>query len=235
MFLGCTFRSVASHSLVPEFLPPNAIVVDAGANVGEFSIAMADTFHCQCLAIEPSRAVFERIPSDESVRKFCFALAGSAGVVDLHVGVNSVSTAMHRTQSTAYSATIRASAQTLDEFRDSMKLDHIDLLKMDIEGEELAVLDSCSADSLRSIGQITVEFHEWIGLGTPADVRRVIRRMQGLGFYAFNMSRTNYSDVLFVNGRYMSPARFAVAWVANWVPRLFRSLLRRLGAGRRAD
>lgn len=225
------FRNIASHTLVPEFLPQEPVVVDAGANVGEFSQAMTSEFRGHCYAIEPSPEIFEKIEEGEGVHKFMFALAGTPGAIDLHVGTNSVATTLHRAESGQYSTTVRVPARTLEEFCKTSKLDRIDVLKMDIEGEELAVLDSCSDVFLRGIGQITVEFHEWLGQGTVADVRKVIGRLRSLGFYDFNIGRTVYCDVLFVNRRYMSRADFTIAWLNLWIPRLVRAAFRKLRLG----
>jgi FkbM family methyltransferase len=225
----CNFLSVASHTLVPNFLPAQATVVDVGANVGEFSTAMAREFGCRCIAIEPSPRVFEQIPAGERLRRFNLAIAGSAGEVELHIGAESHATSMHRVHVVDYLESIRVPARTLEDFCTTANIGHIDLLKMDIEGEELGVFRSCSDDFLRGIGQITVEFHEWAGVGTKADVRQVIGRLQRLGFFTFSFARTEYLDVLFVNGRDLSRLGYAIAWANLWVPRFFRSLLRRAG------
>src|SRR5262249_10347793 len=104
--------------------------------------------------------------------------------------------------------------------------------KLDIEGAELAVFDSCGDEFLRSVGQITVEFHEWAGVGTVADVRRIVRRLERLGFFVFSFGRNVYLDVLFINRRCASKTEFALTWGAVWAPRAVRSLARRLGIRR---
>jgi FkbM family methyltransferase len=218
--------------LVPDILPANPIVVDAGANVGAFAIAMAEEFHGRCFAIEPSPQVFEQIPAGTYLNKYRVALAGASGEVDLHIGGNSEATSMHKAICETYLTTIRTPAFTLEEFCRSVKINRIDLLKMDIEGEELAVLNSCSEDFLKQIGQITVEFHEWMGQGSAADVRRIIKRLRKLGFWAFNVGRTTYFDVLFVNRRNMSPTSFTISWMNLWTPRVIGSFFRRFVARR---
>ncbi len=233
MALALKLRTICSHTLVPCFVPADGIVIDVGANIGAFSVSMATEYHCQCFAIEPSPETFEKIPADNRLRKYCLAIAGSPGEVDLHIGEGSESTTLHRAGGERFLATIRMPARALDEFCRSTGIDRIDVLKMDIEGEELAVLNSCGDDFLRSVGQVTVEFHEWNGQGTVADVRGIIRRMRSLGFWAFNIGRTTYCDVLFVNRRYMSRASFAATWMSHWTPRVIQSLLRRLGVRRR--
>ena len=192
-------------------------------------MALSREFDGRCFAIEPSPEVFEKIETNGSVRKFLFALAGKPGELELHIGANSVATTLHKASNGKYLATVRVPARTLEAFCRETSIECVDVLKMDIEGEELAVLESCSDAFLQGIGQITVEFHEWLGQGTAADVRRIIARLRALGFFEFNMGRTVYCDVLFVNGRYMSRTDYLVAWLNLWIPRFSRAVIRKLG------
>jgi FkbM family methyltransferase len=64
--------------------------------------------------------------------------------------------------------------------------DHIDLLKIDIEGAEYDVLDDLLADSTR-IDQLLVEFHHrWSG--SPARTQRAIARIEECGLRLFHVS-----------------------------------------------
>lgn len=228
------FRNIASHTLVTQFLPERPVVIDAGANMGEFSSAIAREFGSRCFAIEPSPRIFAGIGDGGGVSKFQFALASVPGEVELHVGANSVATTLHRAKDGEYVASVRVPSRTLEEFCRTEGIGRIDVLKMDIEGEELAVLGSCSDAFLRDIGQVTVEFHEWIGQGTVADVQGIIARMRRLGFYDVNLGRTVYCDVLFINRRCLSRFEFGLAWMNLWIPRFAAAVARRLsgGAGR---
>src|SRR5262249_11790373 len=77
----------------------------------------------------------------------------------------------------------------------------IELIKMDIEGEELSVLRDASPESLQRIAQLTVEFHDFLDAGSLPAIRMIIRRMQTLGFFAVKFSWHSYGDLLFVNQR----------------------------------
>ncbi len=104
-------------------------------------------------------------------------------------------------------------------------LEKIDLLKIDIEGAEIALFDSTSNDVLSRIRQITVEFHDFIPeLGIQNDVKRTKLRLQSLGFYCIEWSRTN-TDVLFINRHASS---------TSWIDYLFAKYVLRyvFGIGR---
>ncbi len=77
----------------------------------------------------------------------------------------------------------------------------ISLIKMDIEGAEVEVLDSLTDELLVSIPQLSVEFHDFCGI-TPVDtVSRIVTRLQTLDFFYLRMSGVGHQDTLFVNRR----------------------------------
>jgi hypothetical protein len=103
----------------------------------------------------------------------------------------------------------------------------VDLLKLDIEGAEFEVIESTPDSILRSIGQITVEFHDFqprfAGRGL---FERARRRLVNLGFACCLMSFRSNGDVLFLNSeqlRLRAGRRFYCEFGARWVEK-FRSL-----------
>jgi hypothetical protein len=163
--------------------------------------------------------------------KFNYAIAGVTGHVELQIPQSERDfPTIHPLSRVAYAdASFRVEAKSLSAFCTEFKCSRIDVLKLDIEGAEIEVLASCSDIFLAGIGQITVEFHEWAGVGTVQEVERIISRLQRLGFFAFNVTRTNYADVLFVNRTLLSKSQFITVWLKHWVPRIVRSALRRTG------
>jgi len=77
----------------------------------------------------------------------------------------------------------------------------VSLIKMDIEGAEVQVLDSLADELLVSIPQISVEFHDFCNVTPPDTVKRIATRLQTLGFYYLRMSGVGHQDTLFVNRR----------------------------------
>ena len=96
---------------------------------------------------------------------------------------------------------------------------------MDIEGQEIAVLESCSDAFLMRIDQITVEFHDFCGLTSRLDIKRTIRRLEALGFWAVRMSGGSYLDPLFINRRCLGLSVLTCLWIQHW-ERNFRGLCR---------
>lgn len=66
--------------------------------------------------------------------------------------------------------------------------DHIDLLKMDIEGAEYAVIDDI-VDSKLNIKQLMIEFHVYVTDGV-ARKRKALDRLKSAGFKITAISRS---------------------------------------------
>src|SRR5205823_5622420 len=82
----------------------------------------------------------------------------------------------------------------------------IDVLKLDAEGVEVLVLPTLTQEDVRTIAQITVEFHchSAFGFGGQEPARRARHHLRKLGFIEFDFSARRHfcwEDVLFVNRR----------------------------------
>ena len=220
--------SLVHHSISPDLLTSDSVVLDLGANYGAFANAMASRFQCEVYAVEASPRVFAKMPAGDFVKKFNFAICGRSGTVALNISSNHEVTSLKRLDNWEYIDTIRVEGLSLDEFLKTESIPQIDLLKVDIEGAEIEVFNSCSDAFLRSIDQITVEFHEWLGGSSKTEVTDIVSRLQTLGFFVFKLSRANFSDVLFVHRRHMSFIDYASTILDIWAPRIVRYARRRL-------
>jgi FkbM family methyltransferase len=220
--------SLVHHSICPDLVTAGSVVLDLGANYGAFANATASRFRCDVYAVEASPLVFAKMPAGDLVKKFNFAICGRSGAATLNISSNHEVTSLKRLDNWEYIDTVKVEGLSLDEFLKTASIPQIDLLKVDIEGAEIEVFNSCSDAFLRSIDQITVEFHEWVGGSSKTEVKDVVSRLQALGFFVFKLSRANFSDVLFVHRRHMSFIDYASTIVGIWAPRIFRYARRRL-------
>lgn len=82
---------------------------------------------------------------------------------------------------------------TLDGLFEYIGSDFLDLLKLDIEGEEFSVLSTVSDSTLFRIGQLIVEFHHHcIDRYSNEDTHRLVQRLKGTGFRSFTDDGKNY-------------------------------------------
>lgn len=214
------------HTYITTLLNKSSVVLDCGANHGEFSKWLATEIGCQVYAFEPDSRLFVELPVLEKVSYVQSAVMPTAGSVTLYLGTTQDSSTVF--SETAKSATVPA--VTLEEFCRTHKVQGIDLIKMDIEGAELGVLNALSEAFLSNISQITVEFHDFVDRAQTIAIQQCLRGLERKGFWVLKASHRDHSDVLLVNRRLVDLSlwqRFAMKLNGRWLRGLRHRILRR--------
>src|SRR5262249_5005802 len=151
---------------------------DLGANVGQFSWAIAQGLDCLCHAVEPDPELLAQIPAHPRIKTYGYAIAARRAPLVLHRSANRLAASITKNPfSTPDDSGVMVEGVDLKSFLELHVVGPISLIKMDIEGSEVEVLDSLSDEFLVSIPQISVEFHDFCNL-TPADVvGRIVKRL----------------------------------------------------------
>src|SRR5690606_1636959 len=136
---------------------PTSWVIDCGANRGEFAAWVSCNTQARVVSFEPDPRLFGALPTLERVTHHNLAVAGSSGKLTLHLGEHRCSSAHYREHDAADS--VEVDAVQLDVFLDDLDVGEIGLLKLDIEGAELDVVDGVDPAFWRRVRQITCEFH----------------------------------------------------------------------------
>lgn len=220
-----------SHSFLPGLIRKNGIVFDIGMHDGGFAKLVAPSCR-KVIGFEPDpvwRGNHPYLPANVQVVEK--AIAGTAGIVRLHVNQEKCSS-LHYAD--AHTETIDVDSLTLAQALDLVPDDRVDLVKMDIEGEELAVLSQAPAQLFARIVQMTVEFHDFMDPSSLTQIRAVIARLEGLGFYVVRFSWRNYGDMLFVNRKLARINLCQRVWIVcryKYLSGLVRIVKRRLSLG----
>ncbi len=188
---------VCGHSFVKDLLGEAPVVLDCGANHGAFSGELAREHRARVYGFEPDPRLFPRLPEVENVSFFNLAVSRTGADMILNLGEGNCSSS--RCSEGEGQESVVVGATTLDAFCNEKSLRAINLLKLDIEGAEIEVLESLPQGLLAATGQITVEFHDFLDASELPRIRGVIRRMRKHGFYFIRFSHHDYSDCLFIN------------------------------------
>ena len=184
------------HTLAPQFINEQSKVLDLGANFGQFAHEIVKRTGCQCVAIEPAPQAFDIIETNANISKQQCAVGGKAGIRKfLFDRENPVGSGFSECE-----GAIDVEVKTLPGLMSELGWERLDLLKADIEGAEIELLDSCSDDFLKNqIGQITVEFHDFCKITPKETVLKTIARLNRLGFYSLRMSQIGHQDTWHAN------------------------------------
>lgn len=158
------------------FIEPDDIVVDVGANVGIFANRAYLLGAKSVYSFEPTLKSFnclsQNIDPSGIIRPFCMALSDRIKLAAISTdNGNSVGSRLNDHTSDfdlVYTTTI-------DELFNIKLFDHIDYLKLDVEGEEDKIIYNISRDRLCKINKIVMEYHPWV-LTDYEDIIKYLRK-----------------------------------------------------------
>lgn len=177
--------------------------VIASFGLGEdvsFEDAVAARFGCRVVGFDPTPRSIQYLKSRKSaatITHLPFALACTDGFIKFYAPPDDAADQVSASSVASYGTCARTSfevpCRTLPSALAEAGVSSIDVLKLDVEGAEYAVLDSAAERGwLAGVQQILVEFHHFLP-GLHADqTREAISLLRNLGFVIAWVGRTNH-------------------------------------------
>lgn len=195
---GASLRLEDFHDLVTAWIiffrreyrvnPTARFIVDAGANIGAFSLYAALHAHnARVLALEPFPSTLARLRSTIETNGLAsrvstreWALSGTDGTK--HMSDGEGPSQSRGTTDDGAADGVAVEGVSLATLFEREKIDRVDMLKMDIEGAEHDVLLSAPKAVLRRITSLALEYHP------NASKEPLFRALNAAGF---NLVRDN--------------------------------------------
>jgi FkbM family methyltransferase len=188
------------HSFIGDFLSSDSCIMDFGVHRGEFSESVSRQWGCKIFGLEPDPGLFDLLPSISNCSFFQIALANREDHMRLYRCKSRCSSISYR-EGTEESLIVETTS--MPAFCTQNGIGVMDLVKLDIEGAELDVLEGLEDRFVsENIVQLTVEFHDFMGRDAKLRIDGIIRKLRRIGFYYLPFSRTS-DDILFVNHRFI--------------------------------
>jgi FkbM family methyltransferase len=151
------------------------VIVDAGAYIGDSAFYFYP-YAKKIYAIEPGKEAFEILNANIKVNKiedkvetFNFALANTNGKRHLYRTSADTEVGVTLIPFTADKGGFEVDCQTIEKFFEDNKIEHVDLLKMDIEGAEYEIFESEGFGKVADkIDKIIIEAHPFTVPGAMA-------------------------------------------------------------------
>src|SRR5205823_3461478 len=115
--------------------------------------------------------------------------------------------------------------RTLASLLSECSVEHVDLLKVDIEGAEVPLFAATPDELLKRIRQITIEFHDDAGVITREESEQIRQRLRNLGFSGIKFAPNN-SNWLFFRPELAGPV---TRTYVRYFVRNIRGACRRMG------
>lgn len=224
---GCHHRSEIAY--LEKTVCFDDVVVDAGANIGEFSIALASHVpHGRVLAFEPQsdvrRTLIENVALNkfQNVQVFPLGLSDSSFEADLFKpsegdegsGMENEGLYTRYPLDRRYASTGRARFCTLDSIFSEYGINKLDWIKLDIEGGEVSMLNGARKAIEAFRPRMLVEVNEKSLNAAGYEVADLFDFLQSYGYIAYqldgsgelqvysgNVVREDSINLFFISGR----------------------------------
>lgn len=161
-----------------------AVIVDAGANIGFFTLfAARQAQHAKLISIEPFPESYRRLLEnvhnrhlEDRVTCLNYALGGRAEIRMMKVGARSQARSVLPFDPSRHDGMVSVPTKTLGEVFQEQALSNVDLLKMDVEGAEYETLFSAPVALLQCINRIALEYHPDVQGYTTAELFEYLER-----------------------------------------------------------
>lgn len=178
--------------MVQRLLQAGMTYVDIGTNKGYFALLAARLLHGtgQVLAFEPEpwncQCVRRSIEANAytNIRLFELAVGDANKAVSLHLGNKSGWHSLLQNLHQCGQGTTEVQQRCLDSILDELEVDQVDLIKIDVEGAELRVLEGARETLTRNQDvALLMDLHPYLGTSSVA----VCNILQDLGFQLYEM------------------------------------------------
>ena len=133
-----TIGEYLSHTFIKQLFRKHPTVLDLGGNVGDFAREMIDRYDATVYLYEPEPDLFRNIPAGPQLKKFEEAVMAAAGPATLHKQPDRCASCF---EGVPDGEAVTVQAITLDTVFRRISEDEIDLVKIDIEGAEIDLLE----------------------------------------------------------------------------------------------
>ena len=190
--------------LVTFYPKPDSVVLDVGANIGDWSIIVGKYFRARVIAIEPVSSAFRYLERnielnslEERVIAINCALGSYIGTTTFHADIQTGYATLSNSNVGLSSPPAQYPLETLDNIVKSHKLQSVYLIKIDVEGSEVTVLEGCEQTIVRFKPKFIVEVHSLV-------LRELVIAYFTKHDYSMMLEKVNF--VGFISVLYFSPS-----------------------------
>jgi FkbM family methyltransferase len=214
---------ISGHTLWKKGFFPGMVVIDAGANRGAFGLEMARQWQSRVLAIEPNPDLAQDLRKHPMLTVRECALGQENGMAEFHVAFNcEASSLMELPKKSPVAATLQkkvpVEVRRLEDVTKEWGVGACAVLKLDVEGMEVKILNELNEAWLGEIEQISIEFHDdpIFQLPEVVGVEECLQRLRRLGFLVLELGFPRRVDVLCLNQKKLKLCGVEKARLLYW-------------------
>jgi len=157
-------QNIIGHPVVffynkKRIIPKYSNIMDCGACIGKFTLELMKIQRGKYYLYEPNTNLYTYLMSNfsEIAQIYNMAIDSKLGTKSFYIGNIKKSSSLLSSHRNLSGEKYEVDTTTIDTELKNIK--NIDLLKLDIEGSEIDVIQQLTSSTLNHINQITVEYH----------------------------------------------------------------------------
>lgn len=192
-----TILELRGHHFCDELLSKNPVILDLGGHKGEFSQEIYRRHgDAKSLIVEANPDLYEALsPPVGSEKLWGAASAGDGEATFFASTTNPEGGNIYAEGGRQF----KLNTYGLETLVAKLGKAEIDLVKIDIEGAELDLLEAATDELLKRFKQFTIEFHDFLHPDHLPRIQNLFKRFEALGFLVVKCSMKYHRDVLIVN------------------------------------
>lgn len=164
-------------------LNENSIVFDIGGYEGKFADEIFNEYKCTIYVFEPVdkfyKSICERFKDNSKIKVFNFGLSDKDG--EMMISISDDASSIHTDASNKESIKLKS----INDFISENKVQHVDLMKINIEGGEFQVLPALiNSNFVKNIDNLQIQFHNFISnaIQMRDDIRKKLSQTHELTY-----------------------------------------------------
>jgi FkbM family methyltransferase len=183
-------------------LDKNSIVIDGGGYRGDWCSYILKTYGCKVYVFEPHpdnmARILDRVGNDPNVVLLQRALYSKDNTQKLMMTPNADGYSLYdRSKNRKIVSEIDVQTTRVDTFLEEFNVPHVDLIKLNVEGSEVDILESLDKNTASKIRRITFAGHGG-KIVEPDAIKRAIRHARSIGYTVTNYAPKDWAK----NGKF---------------------------------
>jgi len=147
-------------------LEENSLVFDVGGYKGDWANEIHEKYNCNVFIFEPVKSFYnfitKRFSNLDKIKIFNLGLSDNTRIAQITVDGDTSSFYAPSTKKPNDLPTENAYLKSITEFLEENNIEKVDLIKINVEGEEYVILEKILKYDPKIFGNIQVQFHRFV-------------------------------------------------------------------------